>query len=277
MTRCFPARDQTTALTLAALPLEREKARSAIIPHMTLARRVALFLDIDGTLIELARRPDEVVVPARLVTALARLHAVLDGALSLVSGRAIRQIDALFAPLELPCAGVHGAERRDCKGKIHRLAPGAARRLDLARASLSHFVAAETGLLLEDKGSSLAVHFRARPELAAIVERRLEEVASLVGEGFRIQESVLVREIVPTNARKGDAVEAFLAEAAFAGRIPVFVGDDVTDLDAFAAVERHGGRAIAVGIRLPASWRLPSPSAVLDWLEFLISSDGRWV
>jgi trehalose 6-phosphate phosphatase len=159
---------------------------------------------------------------------------------------------------------------------MHYLAPDAASRLDGARVSLSLFVAAEPGLLLEDKGSSLALHFRARPELAGTVQRRIEETVSLIGEGFRIQDSVLVREIVPTIAHKGDAVEAFLREPAFAGRMPVFVGDDVTDLDAFAAVERHGGRAIAVGMRIPASWRLPSPSAVIDWLELVVGSGGHW-
>jgi trehalose 6-phosphate phosphatase len=158
---------------------------------------------------------------------------------------------------------------------MHHLAPRAASRLDSVRAALSDFVATEPGLLLEDKRSSLAVHFRERPELVDTVQRRVEEAVLLIGEGFRIQESVLVREIVPTVAQKGDAVEAFLAEPAFAGRMPVFVGDDVTDLDAFAAVERHGGRAIAVGSRLPASWRLPSPTAVTDWLEFLARADGR--
>ena len=250
-------------------------ARTAATDRMR--RRVALFLDVDGTLLDLARRPDEVVVPARLVTILTRLQTVLAGALALVSGRTIRQLDALFAPLKLPCAGVHGAERRDCTGRMHLDAPDAARRLDAARASLSRFVATEPGLLLEDKRSSLAAHFRARPELAAAVQRRLEEALSLIGEGFRIQESVLVREIVPAVARKGDAVKAYLAEPTFAGRTPVFVGDDVTDLDAFAAVERFGGHAIAVGIRIPASWRLSSPSAVIDWLEFLIGADGRWI
>jgi len=238
--------------------------------------RVGLFLDVDGTLLELAPRPDEVVVPARLVTILTQLQTALGGALALVSGRAISQIDALFAPLKLPCAGVHGNERRDSLGKLHDLARDAVGRLDVARASLSLFVAAEPGLLLEDKRSSLAVHFRARPELAATVQRRLEETLSLVGEGFRIQDSVLVHEIVANFAHKGDAVEAFLTEQAFTGRMPVFVGDDVTDLDAFAAVERHGGRAVAVGTRLPAPWRLPSPSAVIDWLELLVKSSGRW-
>ena len=239
-------------------------------------RRVALFLDVDGTLLDLACRPDEVVVPARVVPILTRLQTVLAGALALVSGRAIRQIDALFAPLRLPCAGVHGSERRDCNGQTHYLAPDAVSRLDAARASLSLFVAAEPGLLLEDKGSSLAVHFRARPELAAAVHAELETAVSLSGEGFRIQESVLVREIVPALAHKGDAVEAFLAEPVFAGRMPVFVGDDVTDLDAFAAVERHGGRAIAVGSRMSASWRLPSPTAVIDWLDLVVGAHGHW-
>jgi trehalose 6-phosphate phosphatase len=239
-------------------------------------RPVALFLDVDGTLLDLASRPDEVVVPDRLVTTLAHLQSALGGALALVSGRTIRQLDAFFAPLKLPCAGVHGGERRDSSGQMHYVAPHAASRLDPARAVLSHFVAAEPGLLLEDKRSSLAVHFRQRPELADTVQRRLEEAVALVGEGFRIQESVLVREIIAAATHKGDAVEAFLAEPAFAGRVPVFVGDDVTDLDAFAAVERHGGHAVAVGPRLPASWRLPSPSAVLDWLARLAHADGRW-
>jgi trehalose 6-phosphate phosphatase len=239
-------------------------------------RRVGLFLDVDGTLLDLAPRPDEVVVPARVATILARLQIVLGGALCLVSGRTIRQIDALFTPLKLPCAGVHGAERRDHLGRMHYLAPHARRQLDTARMELSRFVALEAGLLLEDKRTSLAVHFRERPELAATVERRLEEALSQAGEGFRIQAGVLVREIVPAHAHKGNAVEAFLTEPAFVGRMPVFVGDDLTDLDAFATVERHGGRAIAVGMRVTATWRLPAPSAVSDWLEFLVCSDGRW-
>ncbi len=244
-------------------------------PDCASLRRVGLFLDVDGTLLDLARRPDEVVVPTRTVMVLTRLRIVLDGALALVSGRSIRQLDALFAPLKLPCAGVHGGERRDCMGQMHYLAPHAAERLDAARAFLSTFVESEPGLLLEDKRTSLALHFRQRPELAVIVERRLEQAKSRVGDGFRIQESVLVRELVPAVARKGHAVEAFLAESTFAGCMPVFVGDDVTDLDAFAAAERHGGRAIAVGDCVTAPWHLAGPSAVIDWLECLVRSEGR--
>jgi trehalose 6-phosphate phosphatase len=237
-------------------------------------RRIGLFLDVDGTLLALARRPDEVVVPPRAVLILERLQKELAGALALVSGRTIRQIDALFEPLKLPCAGVHGAERRDCAGQMHCLAPRPSR-LDAARSLLSRFVETEPGLLLEDKRTSLAVHFRERPLLAAVVQQRLEEALSRAGAGFRIQEGVFVREIVPAVAHKGDAVDAFLEEPAFAGRSPVFVGDDMTDLDAFAAVERRGGHAIAVGSRIPASWRFSDPSAVIDWLELLARPDDR--
>jgi trehalose 6-phosphate phosphatase len=236
---------------------------------------VGLFLDVDGTLLDLARRPDEVVVPARAVAVLTRLHTVLAGALALVSGRRLLQIDALFAPLKLACAGVHGGERRDCAGNVHYLAAHAAERLDAVRGWLTCFVAAHSGLLLEDKRTSLAVHFRERPELAAAVAQQVELAHAEVGDAFRIQQGVLVYELLPTVARKGAAVEAFLAEPEFAGRVPIFIGDDVTDLDGFAAVERHGGRAIAVGTRVTARWRLPHPSAVIDWLQLLVRAEGR--
>ncbi|RPI64640.1 MAG: trehalose-phosphatase [Lysobacterales bacterium] len=300
ITRCMPTRREPITLTIAASshdnhsslhdrgltglcfaaarlkpsrPIRTELHSIATNDHTR--RRVGLFLDVDGTLLDLAPRPDEVVVPTRTVMVLTRLKNVLDGALALVSGRSIRQLDALFAPLTLPCAGVHGNERRDCMGQMHYLAPDAAQRLDVARALLSRFVETERGLLLEDKRTSLALHFRKRPELAGIVEQQLELAKAQVGEGFRIQESVLVRELVPTVARKGDAVEAFLAEPTFAGRMPVFVGDDVTDLHAFAAVERHGGRAVAVGECVTAPLRLPGPSAVIEWLELLVRTEGR--
>jgi trehalose 6-phosphate phosphatase len=120
------------------------------------------------------------------------------------------------------------------------------------------------------------VHYREQPHLAAIVDQWLTHAQASVGGRFRVQEGVCVRELVPSVATKGDAVEAFLAEPAFAGKMPVFIGDDVTDLDAFAAVEHHGGRAIAVGARLDSPTRLPQPSAVIEWLEFLVRAEGRY-
>jgi trehalose 6-phosphate phosphatase len=239
-------------------------------------RLVALFLDVDGTLLDFAPRPDAVVVPPRVLDVLSRLHSLLGGALALVSGRRVLELDTLFAPLRLPCAGVHGSERRDCSGQMHYARVKDSKRLDLVRRWLARFIAAHPGLLLEDKGTSLALHYRRQPELGALVEERLTQALAQVGDGFRIQDGLLVRELVPASASKGTAVEAFLAEPPFAGRMPVFIGDDLTDLAGFAAVEQHGGRAIAVGARITAGTRLPQPSAVIEWLEFLARADGRF-
>jgi trehalose 6-phosphate phosphatase len=239
-------------------------------------RAIGLFLDVDGTLLEFARRPELVIVPTRVVNLLIRLNALLGGALALVSGRSVRQLDALFAPLRLPCAGVHGGERRDTHGRLHEISPQFASRLGAVRAEIARRAAGHPGLLVEDKGMSLAVHYREQPQLAAVVEQWLSQAQAQLGPAFRIQEGVCVRELVPAIATKGGAVEAFLAEPAFVGKMPVFIGDDVTDLDAFSAVERHGGRAIAVGVRVDAPTRLPRPSAVIDWLEFLVRAEGRF-
>jgi trehalose 6-phosphate phosphatase len=237
---------------------------------------IGLFLDVDGTLLEFAPRPDLVTVPPRVVNLLTRLQALLGGALALISGRSVRQLDALFAPLRLACAGLHGGERRDSLGRMHEISPQFASRLDVVRDWLARQAAGHDGLFIEDKGASLAVHFREHPQLAAIVEQWLSQACARVGHGFRIQEGACVRELVPSIVSKGDAVEAFLGESAFEGRMPVFIGDDVTDVDAFRAVERHGGRAIAVGARVDAATRLPRPSAVIEWLEFLVRAQGRY-
>jgi len=129
------------------------------------AERDALFLDVDGTLLQIARHPDAVRVPADLLAALDRLHGRFGGALALISGRAIDNLDALFAPLRLPCAGVHGLERRGADAAVHR--DDAAAVLAPLRAPIEDFVARHDGLLLEDKGQSLALHFRNAPACAA--------------------------------------------------------------------------------------------------------------
>jgi trehalose 6-phosphate phosphatase len=246
------------------------------LPVTDEARRpIGLFLDVDGTLLDFARRPELVTVSTRIVNLLSRLYALLGGALALVSGRSVQQLDALFAPLRLPCAGIHGAQRRDTYGRLHDVSPQFSSRLGAVRAEITRRAAGHPGLLVEDKGASLAVHYREQPHLAAIVEQWLTQAQARLGHAFRIQEGVCVRELVPAIATKGGAVDAFLAEPAFAGKMPVFIGDDVTDLDAFSAVERHGGRAIAVGVRVDAPTRLPRPSAVIDWLEFLVRAEGR--
>ncbi|MEO8463730.1 MAG: trehalose-phosphatase [Gammaproteobacteria bacterium] len=227
----------------------------------------ALFLDIDGTLIEIAPIPTAVRVPQRAIRVLASLHARLHGAIALVTGRRIADLDALFAPLLLPAAGVHGAERRDAAG--HVTASDRDSHLAPARRMLAAWQAAHAGTVLEDKGSSLALHYRAAPEWEAGARGALVEALAAAGPDFHIQEGKKVLELKPRAAGKGSAIEAFMDEPPFRGRCPVFVGDDLTDEDGFDAVNRLGGHSIAVGLDRPTSarWRLRNEQEVLGWLE----------
>lgn len=205
----------------------------------------ALFLDVDGTLLEIAGRPDAVRVPPDLLAVLDRLRDRFGGALALISGRAIDNLDSLFAPLRLPCAGVHGLERRDAAAKLHRDDAGAM--LAPLRAPLQDFVARHTGLLLEDKGQSLALHFRHAPACAADAEQLLRRLIAQAGQALELKAGKMVLEVTPGHADKGTAIAAFMQEPPFAGRRPVFLGDDVTDEDGFVAVNRLGGISVCVG------------------------------
>jgi trehalose 6-phosphate phosphatase len=178
-----------------------------------------------------------------------------------VSGRSLEQLDALFAPNSWAAAGLHGLERRDASGRIHRVAE-ADPALDEARVALADVVARAPGALLEDKGRSIAVHYRSAPALAHVLRRELKAIAARLGEDFHVLEGRRVLELKPVAATKARAIEAFLAEAPFAGRLPMFIGDDVTDLDGFAAVEAAGGVSIAVGDRVEAMMRVASPRDV---------------
>jgi trehalose 6-phosphate phosphatase len=220
-----------------------------------------LFLDVDGTLLDIAPTPDAVVVDAELPALLQHVRDTLGGALALVSGRSLVQLDTLFAPHVWPAAGLHGLERRDASGRIHR-AGDADPILDEAREALADVVARAPGALLEDKGRSLAVHYRAAPALEHVLRRELKAIAARLGEDFHVLEGRRVLELKPVAATKARAIEAFLAEAPFAGRLPMFIGDDVTDLDGFAAVEAAGGVSIGVGDRVEAMLRVASPRDV---------------
>jgi trehalose 6-phosphate phosphatase len=227
----------------------------------------ALFLDVDGTLLEIAATPEDVFVPARTIDMLAKLRARLNGALALVSGRTIADLDRLFDPLRLPTAGAHGAERRTASGQILR--SGEEVPLDSARDLLDQWVTANGGALLEDKGAALALHYRGAPALEGDARRVAAAAASLAGPHFRIQEGKKVLEIKPHSIDKGAAIVAFMREAPFAGRVPVFIGDDLTDEHGFARVNELGGHSIAVGAlhATVARWRLASEARVLHWLE----------
>jgi trehalose 6-phosphate phosphatase len=220
-----------------------------------------LFLDVDGTLLDIAPTPDAVVVDPSLVQLMKRVRDVLDGALALVSGRSLAQLDALFAPIRWPAAGLHGLERRDASGRIHQAGPSDPA-LDAARHSLADVVAHAPGALLEDKGRSLALHYRAAPALEHVLRCEIRAIGARLGSDFHVLEGRRVLELKPVAATKARAIESFLAEAPFAGRRPMFIGDDITDLDGFAAVEAAGGVSIAVGDRVEAMLRVASPRDV---------------
>ena len=220
-----------------------------------------LFLDVDGTLLEIAPTPDAVQVEDSLKSLLLRVRDALDGAVALVSGRPLEQLDALFAPERWPAAGLHGLERRGADRRIRVAAPPAAT-LAHARVALADLARRSPGTLIEDKGRSLAIHYRAVPALEPWLRREVKQIAARLGDDFHVLEGNRVLEVKPSAATKADAIRAFLAEPPFAGRRPMFVGDDITDLDGFAAVERAGGISVAVGDRVEALSRVASPRDV---------------
>jgi trehalose 6-phosphate phosphatase len=225
-----------------------------------------LFLDVDGTLIELTDSPLDTHADSGLKALLGDVAERLSGALALVSGRSISYLDALFAPLRLPAAGLHGVERRKASGVIQG-ASFVDTQLDSARAALTALVMAHPGTLLEDKGRTIAVHFRMAPHAEAAVRAAVGASAALLGNNYHIQEGNMMLEIKPRGFSKGSAIKAFMLEPPFSGRKPLFVGDDLTDLEGFKAVEDQGGISIAVGDRVRGQFHMDNAAAVRRWLE----------
>jgi trehalose 6-phosphate phosphatase len=209
-------------------------------------RPLALFLDVDGTLLDIARRPEEVAVPEDLGALLQSASQALEGALALVSGRAIGDLDRLFTPLRLPAAGQHGIELRlepDGEAAIMPARPvGPA-----LKSAVEALASKRPGVELEDKGMTLAVHYRAAPRSGGLLTRDLRRLLDREGQGIALCRGKMVLELRDARYTKAGAVEAFMLRAPFAGRLPVFIGDDITDEDGFDAVERHGGIAMPVG------------------------------
>ena len=226
----------------------------------------AFFLDIDGTLIEHAARPDAVRVDTAVVQLLAGLRAATGGALALISGRPVAIIDSLFAPLRLPVAGLHGIERRDALGKLHSHSFA---EMPLRRAAECLAVSASrhAGLIFEDKGLALALHYRQAPQLEEVAREIAATAAGVLGDGFELLHGKMVIEIKPGGRDKGAAIGDFLREAPFLGRVPAFVGDDVTDEYGFSVVNRLGGHSVKVGAgETVARWRLADATEVRAWL-----------
>ncbi|HME39656.1 MAG TPA: trehalose-phosphatase [Steroidobacteraceae bacterium] len=225
-----------------------------------------LFLDVDGTLIELTDSPLETFADAELKTLLGEVAERLGGAVALVSGRSIEYLDALFAPLRLPAAGLHGVERRKASGAMH----GASfidTQLNQARDAVKALVEAHPGTSLEDRGRTLTVHFRMAPQAEAAVHQSLIAITKPLGTNYHIQEGNMMLEIKPRGFTKAAAVKAFIKEPPFSGRKPVFVGDDLADQDGLRYVEDQGGISIAVGERVRGQFRLENAAAVRGWLK----------
>jgi trehalose 6-phosphate phosphatase len=233
---------------------------------------LALLLDVDGTLLEIAPTPGEVVVDEEIIGLLRALSIRTGGALALVSGRSIANLDALFEPLLLPAAGLHGFERRSAAGEYHRRALPPGELLSQGRESLSALCDAHPALLMEDKRFAIAVHYRQAPQLERAVLSTVARTAVELGPEFVMQRGRCVAELRPADARKGAAVADFMCEPPFAGRRPVFIGDDITDESAFDYVNTVAGLSIAVGVSHPtlARGRLSSVKAARAWLRQLL-------
>jgi trehalose 6-phosphate phosphatase len=239
----------------------------------------ALFLDVDGTLIDIAARPTDVVGDAQLLQLLCALRLRCQDALALISGRSIDDLDRITAPERYAAAGLHGFERRNARGDCMRRAAPAAQKMGEIRRVLTQLTSSHPQLLLEDKGYAVAVHYRQAPHLRALVENAIHSLPELQNAGLRVQHGRMVAEITPSHASKAVAVAEFMAELPFKGRMPVYVGDDVTDESAFQWANAADGLSIAVGRRQSSSARarLGSVDAVRSWLHALTEAgdDGR--
>ena len=224
----------------------------------------ALFLDIDGTLLDLARTPDRVHVPAELCRALERISHQLQGALAFVSGRSLESVDRLFAPFRPAAIGAHGGEIRGVDGQVTRIAP----LTDAVREVFTGLAQNIPGLLLEDKKVALALHYRLAPEAASVLKAAMEKHARLFeAEKVHILYGKAVIEARPVGIDKGSAVTRLARQKPFAGRAILFGGDDTTDLDVFRILPKLGGRGFSVGRHFPGAEHVfATPRAVRQWL-----------
>jgi len=219
----------------------------------------ALFLDFDGTLVDLAQQPEDVIVPPSLIDTLRELHTYLGGAVAVISGRPMEQLDQFLAPLRLPMAGVHGAERRAADGTLNLQTTYA---LDEVQRAAQALADQHPALRVEHKRGSLALHYRQAPELQDLCEKTMRAAVE-ASPGLTLMRGKMVVEAKPGGASKGLAIDAFMHEEPFMGRQPVFMGDDFTDEVGFTVVQRRGGMGVKVGGGPSAAWHRVESPAVL--------------
>jgi trehalose 6-phosphate phosphatase len=243
------------------------------LPPIKDAERYALFFDFDGTLADIVEHPENVEVTAATKRALEALLERSGGAVAIITGRDISSIDRFLAPVHLPVAGVHGLTRRDANGHVHSPDYDAAA-LGAVEAALAPLVESEPGLLMERKQGALALHYRQRPELADLCLARMQAAAAPTPTVV-LRHGKMVVEAVAYPSNKGAAIESFLHEMPFIGRIPVFAGDDLTDEDGFALVNERQGISIKVGPGdTLAHYRVPARQDLLSWLHASFKIQG---
>lgn len=245
-----------------------DRAELSILPapsQLDTTADLSVFLDFDGTLVEIARHPQDVIVAPGLVQVLTDLAHRLQGRLAIVSGRSLEMLDAFLGPIPLAMAGSHGGEFRPARGAhVEALA---APLPEAVTAALAAFAEENGQVVFEAKPFSAAVHYRDRPQVA---ERLLAFATKLSAEqGLKIKHGKMVIELAMPGSDKGSAVTRFMSLPPFQGSRPLFIGDDVTDEDAFAAVRSFDGGGVLVGPMRPtrALWRLDDVAAVHRWLE----------
>jgi trehalose 6-phosphate phosphatase len=241
----------------------------ALPPPLATVDRAALFLDFDGTLVELADHPDAVIVAPSLQPLIASLADRLDGRVAIVTGRAIAALEALLGPVAIAVAGSHGGEfrRAATAGATAEIEPLATPLPAAVVNAVERFAQANGGLLVEPKPFSIAVHYRHHPEALTALLDCAQELAGT--HGMAVKHGKQVIELAMPGSDKGTAARRFMDLPAFTGATPLFLGDDVTDEDAFKAVRSLGGHGVLVGDMRPtaASFRLPDVAAVHAWLE----------
>lgn len=249
-----------------------EKNAMQVLPAVLPPDQTAFFFDFDGTLVDLAPTPDGVLVRPDMLALLRELRRLTHGAMAIVSGRGIESIDGFLGMPDLPVAGLHGAERRDANGDTQRVGFNDQRLLHMEQV-LAEVVRTHAGMLLEIKGASLALHYRNAPEHEGTARAATERLAADYADAYVLQPGKMVYEIKPKDVDKGRALRAFLDEPPFAGRRPVFAGDDLTDEKGFAVVNALGGLSIKVGGGdTIAQTRIDSVDALIGWLASLVAA-----
>lgn len=232
----------------------------------------AFFLDFDGTLADIAPQPDQVKVAPELLQTLQKLQRECGGALAIISGRAIATIDQHVHPLKAAVAGIHGAEFRLADGELERT-PISETELARAKAAAEEFATQHPGVLFEDKAISFSLHFRQANQFEPQVEEFMASLVPAQLPNYELQRGKMVVEAKPHGCNKGEAIRKFMAQPPFAGKRPVYAGDDITDEDGFAVVNELGGLSVKIGEgETQALLRLKSPAALRSWLQSLLVS-----